>query len=62
MVKEGASHESDAWAAFEGEVLPHADRLFRLGGKSLERGGEILGGRGLVLSRRNWLRRGRFAG
>ena len=21
---------SDAWAAFEGEVLPHADRLFRL--------------------------------
>ena len=30
MVKEGAPHESDAWAAFEGEVLPHADRLFRL--------------------------------
>jgi RNA polymerase sigma-70 factor (ECF subfamily) len=30
MVKENGSHESDAWAAFEGEVLPHADRLFRL--------------------------------
>jgi RNA polymerase sigma-70 factor, ECF subfamily len=30
MVKEGAPHESDAWAAFEGEVLPHADRLFCL--------------------------------
>ena len=30
MVKENAPHESDAWAAFEGEVLPHADRLFRL--------------------------------
>lgn len=30
MMKQGASHESDAWAAFEGEVLPHADRLFRL--------------------------------
>lgn len=31
MVKEAASlDESDAWAAFEGEVLPHADRLFRL--------------------------------
>src|SRR3954468_10321214 len=30
MVKQGASHESDAWAAFEGEVLPHGDRLFRL--------------------------------
>ncbi len=30
MVKQGAPHESDAWAAFEGEVLPHADRLFRL--------------------------------
>ena len=30
MVKDGTSHESDAWAAFEGEVLPHADRLFRL--------------------------------
>ena len=23
-------HVPDAWAAFEGEVLPHADRLFRL--------------------------------
>ena len=30
MVKQPASHDSDAWAAFEGEVLPHADRLFRL--------------------------------
>ena len=30
MVKQSASHESDARAAFEGEVLPHADRLFRL--------------------------------
>ena len=30
MMKQGASHESDAWAAFEREVLPHADRLFRL--------------------------------
>ena len=30
MVKQGAAHESDAWAAFELEVLPHADRLFRL--------------------------------
>src|SRR5215471_13873791 len=30
MVKEGTPHESDAWAAFEGEVLPHVDRLFRL--------------------------------
>jgi RNA polymerase sigma-70 factor, ECF subfamily len=30
MVKLSAPHESDAWAAFEGEVLPHADRLFRL--------------------------------
>ena len=30
MVKQAAPHESDAWAAFEGEVLPHADRLFRL--------------------------------
>jgi RNA polymerase sigma-70 factor (ECF subfamily) len=30
MVKQSAPHESDAWAAFEGEVLPHADRLFRL--------------------------------
>ena len=31
MVKPPASlDESDAWAAFEGEVLPHADRLFRL--------------------------------
>ena len=25
-----AGPESHAWAAFEGEVLPHADRLFRL--------------------------------
>ena len=23
-------HDPDAWAAFEGEVLPHVDRLFRL--------------------------------
>jgi RNA polymerase sigma-70 factor, ECF subfamily len=31
MVEQGASRdESDAWAAFEGEVLPHAKRLFRL--------------------------------
>src|SRR5262250_3079661 len=31
MVKQSASRDdSDAWAAFEGEVLPHADRLFRL--------------------------------
>jgi RNA polymerase sigma-70 factor, ECF subfamily len=31
MVKKAASRDvSDAWAAFEGEVLPHADRLFRL--------------------------------
>ena len=30
MGKQRAPHESDAWAAFEGEVLPHADRLFRL--------------------------------
>ena len=30
MVKQGAPLETDAWAAFEGEVLPHADRLFRL--------------------------------
>lgn len=31
MVKQAASRDvSDAWAAFEGEVLPHADRLFRL--------------------------------
>lgn len=31
MVKQAGSREvSDAWAAFEGEVLPHADRLFRL--------------------------------
>jgi RNA polymerase sigma-70 factor, ECF subfamily len=31
MVKEAASRDvSGAWAAFEGEVLPHADRLFRL--------------------------------
>ena len=31
MVKQAASRDdSDAWAAFEGEVYPHADRLFRL--------------------------------
>lgn len=31
VVTEGPSHDaSDAWAAFEGEVLPQADRLFRL--------------------------------
>jgi RNA polymerase sigma-70 factor (ECF subfamily) len=31
MLKRAASRDdSDAWAAFEGEVLPHADRLFRL--------------------------------
>jgi RNA polymerase sigma-70 factor, ECF subfamily len=31
MVKQAASRDvSDAWDAFEGEVLPHADRLFRL--------------------------------
>ena len=30
MVKEGISQESGAWTAFEGEVLPHAGRLFRL--------------------------------
>jgi RNA polymerase sigma-70 factor (ECF subfamily) len=31
MVKEVASRDgADAWAAFEGEVLPHVDRLFRL--------------------------------
>jgi len=30
MVKDGTPHESDARTAFEGEVLPHADRLFRL--------------------------------
>jgi RNA polymerase sigma-70 factor (ECF subfamily) len=31
MVKEAVSRDiSDAWAAFEGEVLPHVDRLFRL--------------------------------
>ena len=30
MVKQSAPHQSDAWAAFEREVLPHADRLFRL--------------------------------
>ena len=30
MVKDGTPHDSDAWTAFEGEVLPHADRLFRL--------------------------------
>jgi RNA polymerase sigma-70 factor (ECF subfamily) len=30
MVKQVTPHESDARAAFEGEVLPHLDRLFRL--------------------------------
>jgi RNA polymerase sigma-70 factor, ECF subfamily len=31
MVKQSVSRDNpDAWAAFEGEVLPHADRLFRL--------------------------------
>ena len=31
MPKQAASRDvSDAWVAFEGEVLPHADRLFRL--------------------------------
>ena len=31
MVRQAASRDdSDAWAAFEEEVLPHADRLFRL--------------------------------
>src|SRR5262249_48957038 len=31
MVKQaGAGVEPDGWAAFESEVLPHADRLFRL--------------------------------
>src|SRR6476661_5247180 len=31
MAKQAASRDdSDAWAAFEGEVLPHTDRLFRL--------------------------------
>jgi RNA polymerase sigma-70 factor (ECF subfamily) len=31
MVKHAASRDdADAWVAFEGEVLPHADRLFRL--------------------------------
>ena len=31
MVKPAASRDdSDSWAAFEGEVLPHADRLFRI--------------------------------
>ena len=31
MVNDVSSrHGSGAWAAFEGEVLPHADRLFRL--------------------------------
>jgi RNA polymerase sigma-70 factor (ECF subfamily) len=31
MVKQAATRDvSDAWAAFEGEVLPHVDRLFRL--------------------------------
>src|SRR5678816_2006973 len=30
MVKDGTPHESDARTAFEGEVLPHTDRLFRL--------------------------------
>ncbi len=34
-----------------------ADRFFGLGGESLERGGEVLGGRGLVLSRGGCLRR-----
>jgi len=30
MMKQVAPDESGAWAAFEGEVLPHADRLYRL--------------------------------
>jgi RNA polymerase sigma-70 factor (ECF subfamily) len=31
MVKQAGSRDgSEVWAAFEGEVLPHADRLFRL--------------------------------
>ena len=30
MELHGSPHESDAWTAFESEVLPHADRLFRL--------------------------------
>lgn len=30
MVKHGAPLETDVWATFEGEVLPHAQRLFRL--------------------------------
>ena len=30
MVNQSAPHESDDWAAFEEEVLPHANRLFRL--------------------------------
>ena len=30
MVKQVDSHDSAAWAAFEEEVLPHADRLLRL--------------------------------
>ena len=31
VVKPSATRDvSDAWVAFEGEVLPHADRLFRL--------------------------------
>ena len=31
MLKQAVSgDDSDAWVAFEGEVLPHADRLFRL--------------------------------
>src|SRR5215470_16791421 len=31
MVKHAPPRDNpDAWAAFEGEVLPHADRLFRL--------------------------------
>ena len=31
MLKQAVSgDDSDAWGAFEGEVLPHADRLFRL--------------------------------
>ncbi|HUL72257.1 MAG TPA: sigma-70 family RNA polymerase sigma factor [Vicinamibacterales bacterium] len=30
MTSAGPRDDSGAWAAFEGEVLPHADRLFRL--------------------------------
>ena len=30
MAKQSAVNDSDIWAAFEAEVLPHADRLFRL--------------------------------